>query len=142
MIKKIKLKFGSSQTKPPLDTDLTPITVFVGPNNSGKSKVLIEIEKFCKDGTLNTTNVILTDLEFNNISDPETEINNHTLSPKLNESLPLNHIIFGKENSRHQLQKPELVRILMDANANKNAYTVYYVSFNTIRIDGGSRINF
>ncbi|MDI5888938.1 ATP-dependent nuclease [Flavobacterium yafengii] len=141
MIKKIKLKFGSSQTKPQLDTELTPITVFVGPNNSGKSKVLIEIEKFCKEGLLNTTNVILTDLEFNNLPDPESEINNHTLSPRFNESLQPNHIFFGKENTRHQLQKPELIRILNDANANKNAYAVYYVSFNTIRIDGGSRIN-
>jgi len=58
MIKRIKLKFGSSQTKPPLDTDLTPITVFVGPNNSGKSKVLIEIEKFCKEGLIDTSNII------------------------------------------------------------------------------------
>lgn len=141
MIKKIKLKFGSSQTKPELDMELTPITVFVGPNNSGKSKVLIEIEKFCKEGLLDTTNVILTDLEFNNLSDSETEINNHTLSPRLNESLQPNHIFFGKKNTRHQLQKPELVRVLNDPNANKNAYAVYYVSFNTIRIDGGSRIN-
>lgn len=141
MIKKIKLKFGSSQTKPPLETDLTPITVFVGPNNSGKSKVLIEIEKFCKEGLLNTTNVILTDLEFDKLSDPETEINNHTLSPRLNESLQPNHIFFGKENTRHQLQRPQLFSILADANANKNAYAVYYVSFNTIRIDGGSRIS-
>lgn len=141
MINKIKLKFGSSQTKPPLDTEITPITVFVGPNNSGKSKVLIEIEKFCKEGLLNTTNVILTDLEFNNLSDPEAEINNHILSPRLNESLQPNHIFFGKENTRHQLQKPELLRVLTAANANKNAYAVYFVSFNTIRIDGGSRIN-
>jgi predicted ATPase len=79
MIKKLKLKFGSSQAKPPLDNDLTPITVFVGPNNSGKSKVLIEIEKFCKEGVLNTTNVILTGLEFNNLSDPETEISNRII---------------------------------------------------------------
>ena len=141
MIKRIKLKFGSSQTKPPLDTDLTPITVFVGPNNSGKSKVLIEIEKFCKEGLIDTSNIIITDLEFNNLSDPELEINKHTLSPRLNESLQPNHIFFGKENTRHQLQKPELIRILNDANANKNAYAAYYVSFNTIRIDGGSRIN-
>ena len=141
MIKKIELKFGSSQTKPQLETELTPITVFVGPNNSGKSKVLIEIEKFCKDGVLNNTNVILKDLEFDILPDPEAEINKYTLSPRFNESPQQNYFFFGKENYRHQVQKPELVSILNNVNANKHRYAIYYVSFNTIRIDGGSRIN-
>jgi predicted ATPase len=68
MINKIKLKFGSSTTKQALETDLTPITVFVGPNNSGKSKALFEIEEFCKRGKINSQNVILSELTFSPIT--------------------------------------------------------------------------
>jgi predicted ATPase len=82
MIKRIKLKFGSSATKPPLEADLTPITVFVGPNNSGKSKALLEIEEFCKKVVINNQYVILSELTFSPITDTENEIKKYTLSPK------------------------------------------------------------
>lgn len=141
MIEKIKFKFGSSQTKPKLETQLTPITVFVGPNNSGKSKVLIEIETFCRNGQLNSTNVILEELDFTPLNNPEAELTNHTLPPRRNEALPPENIFFGKENTRHQIGRQNLLNILSNISASKHPYCVYYVSFNTIRIDGGSRIN-
>ncbi len=51
MIEKITLKFGSSQNKPKLEIDVKPLTIFVGPNNSGKSIVLRDIVSFCVNGT-------------------------------------------------------------------------------------------
>jgi hypothetical protein len=141
MISRLKLKFGSSSTKPALETDTTPITVFVGPNNSGKSKVLIELEVFCKNGTIKTTDVILNQLEFKQLADPETEINNHTLTPRHNESIEPGKILFGKNTTRHQLNRQQLLSFFSNVAGHKNQYCVYYVAFNTIRIDGGSRIN-
>lgn len=141
MIKKLKIKFGSSQVKPPLQTDTTPITVFVGPNNSGKSKVLMEIEAFCKNGTPNATNVIIDDLEFNQPTDPESEINSHTLTPRHNEFISPGHILFGKDNTRHNINKNQLVAFFSNVSSHRQHYCAYYVAFNTIRIDGGSRIN-
>ena len=141
MISKLKLKFGSSQTKPPLETDTTPITVFVGPNNSGKSKVLIEIQTFCGNGTPNTTNVILNELDFTPVSNPEAEINSHTLTPRHNEFIQPGHILFGKAAHRNQLNRQQLVNFFSNVATHRQQYCAYYVSFNTIRIDGGSRIN-
>ncbi len=141
MISRLKLKFGSSPTKSPLETETTPITVFVGPNNSGKSKVLIELEVFCKNGTIKTTDVILDQLEFKQLGDPETEINNHTLTPRHNESIEPGKILFGKNTTRHQLNRQQLLSFFSNVAGHKNQYCVYYVAFNTIRIDGGSRIN-
>jgi predicted ATPase len=46
MIKKIKLKFGRTSDSTPEEIITTPITVFVGPNNSGKSKTLSEIHNW------------------------------------------------------------------------------------------------
>lgn len=48
MIKDIKLKIGSQPDSIGLLLETTPVTIFVGPNNSGKSKVLTEIQSFVR----------------------------------------------------------------------------------------------
>ena len=48
MIGEIKLKFGSKGTANPLNFVPGAVTIFVGPNNSGKSLLLQEIENFCE----------------------------------------------------------------------------------------------
>jgi predicted ATPase len=141
MISKLKIKFGSSPTKPPLETGTTPITVFVGPNNSGKSKVLIEIETFCRSGQPNTTDVILDELYFTPLKDPEAEIQNYTLIPRRNESIIPENIFFGKDNVRIQINRQSLLTILSSIESNRHPYCLYYLSFNTIRLDGKSRID-
>jgi hypothetical protein len=50
MIHRITFTSGSSASAGPLTIDPRPITVLVGPNNSGKSSVLREIEAWCKTG--------------------------------------------------------------------------------------------
>ena len=50
MIHKIRLRFGSSAAVQPLSFNPGAITVFVGPNNSGKTLILLEIESALFDG--------------------------------------------------------------------------------------------
>jgi ABC-type enterochelin transport system ATPase subunit len=57
MIKDIKLKFGRAVGLEAVTIEATPITVFVGPNNSGKSIILSEIQQFCGNGNRNTNTV-------------------------------------------------------------------------------------
>src|SRR4051812_25592284 len=45
MIDKLSLQFGSSESQPHLFFSPGPMTVFVGPNNAGKSLILREIEE-------------------------------------------------------------------------------------------------
>lgn len=141
MIKKLKLKFGSSAAKSPLEADLTPITVFVGPNNSGKSKLLLEIEDFCKKGKINTKDVILSDLKFSEIIDKENEIQKHTLVPSINESLAPNQIIFGDSKVRNKIDKSHLYQYLSDIESFREYFCSFYLSFNTLLLGGGNRIN-
>lgn len=49
--------------------------------------------------------------------------------------------MFGKGAWRNQLNRNDLLNYLTDVSTNKRNYCAYFVSFNTIRIDGGSRIN-
>lgn len=46
----MQLKFGPSELASPLDFELGPVTIFVGPNNSGKSLLLREIENCTEEG--------------------------------------------------------------------------------------------
>src|SRR5688572_27747978 len=45
MLKTLLLKFGSGEPGEPLGVSPGPMTVFVGPNNSGKSPALREVEE-------------------------------------------------------------------------------------------------
>lgn len=47
-IETLLFKAGSSPENVPSPIPLTPVTILVGPNNSGKSRTLIEIENICR----------------------------------------------------------------------------------------------
>ena len=72
MLKKLTLKFGPTAGQAPLEIGATSITVFVGPNNSGKSKLLAELHHYCQDGTGRADDVILRNIDFEPI--PSNEI--------------------------------------------------------------------
>ena len=51
MLKKLKLQAGTyPSSDESLEIELSPVTVFIGPNNSGKSQALIEIEGWITKG--------------------------------------------------------------------------------------------
>jgi predicted ATPase len=81
MIKNILLKFGRGPGIPADQIQTTPITVFVGPNNSGKSKVLQELHSCCSNGQRNMANVILEQIEFESLSHEKAEERNRHCHP-------------------------------------------------------------
>jgi predicted ATPase len=103
MIKTIKLKFGRGFGSASEEIATTPVTVFVGPNNSGKSKALAEINYYCSTGQRNTTDVILDSIEFDTFPTEiaEEKIKKVTLQPHLNEALLPDYIIVGKRGTRN-----------------------------------------
>ena len=89
MIKKLHLKFGRAPGLPPVTIDTTPVTVFVGPNNSGKSKLLAELERYCVTGNINVTDVIVEKIDFESFSieAARNHIEHITLPPLSGETL-------------------------------------------------------
>ena len=143
MIKNLTLKFGRLPGLPPISIQTTPVTVFVGPNNSGKSRVLSEIHRFCTDGHKNMTDVVLDHVEFDEFSSEKAEekIAHVTLHPHATESVHPNHVIVGKKGVRHQLPKEELRLALTHANNRVAQFCQWYLTYNTLILDGKSRIN-
>ncbi|MGN6602905.1 MAG: ATP-dependent nuclease [Ginsengibacter sp.] len=148
MIDKITLKSGSSQGQPNLEIDLTPITIFVGPNNSGKSRMLLELENYCRSTKANMNNLILESVTFSNLTkeEIESEIIKIEQTPHLNENIDRNHIVLAKVSA----QNNQAVRIifhkqgLINEAQNPNQRQGWYASFlnlYTLRLDGTNRLN-
>lgn len=60
IIKELQLRFGRTPGSPGESIEVTPVIIFVGPNNSGKSNILNEIHKFCISGEPDTKNILET----------------------------------------------------------------------------------
>lgn len=148
MIKNIKLKFGAAQGQPALNLDVTPVTVFVGPNNSGKSRVLLEIENYCRKTMGQPHDLVLSALELEPYSreEIETEISKIEQTPKMGENLNAGHVILGKVNPQNnsmvrvQIDKNRLINEAQNPN-NRQGYFAQFLGMYTVRLDGTNRLN-
>ncbi len=148
MIKKILFKFGATEEQAPLDLEVTPITVFVGPNNSGKSRVLIEIENFCRRTMGQPNDLVINQLELMPYSkeDIESEISKIEQTPKLGETINPGHVILGKldpQNNqmfRAQVNKEALVQEAQNPTQ-RQGYYASFLGIYTVRLDGTNRLN-
>lgn len=143
MITKLRLKFGRAAGSPAQDIAVTPVTVFVGPNNSGKSKVLAEIQQYCSTGHKDATSVILDDLSFTGVSgDAADEAVAHvSLQPNPGEALGVDHILVGGRGQRRQVPSANFRQVLEQPSTNLPAFCQWYLQYSTLMLDGRNRIN-
>lgn len=144
MINTIALKFGSAPSRENTVITPSPVTVFVGPNNSGKSKVLSEINDFCVGGQLNQNFVIIDDIKFDVFEplDAEAEIDRVKKKPLHNESTPINSVIVGNFGQRQQVERAHLITALTkrDRPHFLQWFCNWYLRYRTIILSGQSRM--
>ncbi len=142
MISQITLKFGSTSTSAKLEIPATPLTVFVGPNNSGKSKILKEIYHLCREGYQDAQDVILEDIEFMNLEPGfgEYALNKLTLKPHPQETIPPDNAIIGSYSDRTQVHKESFLSIFNNVNERKREFCRNFLRYNTLFLDGQSRM--
>jgi ABC-type cobalamin/Fe3+-siderophores transport system ATPase subunit len=143
MIKNIKLKFGRAEGLPPESITAMPITVFVGPNNSGKSKILTEIQQFCTTGNKNTNNVIIESIELSSFADEvvDEKIESVTLKPNIGEAQHPGHIFVGKGPARHHVNELQFKQALKTPNSQPTHTCQWFLAYNTLILNGSNRIN-
>lgn len=147
MIDRVKLKSGSSHGEPNLEFDVTPITIFVGPNNSGKSRVLIEIENFCRHTHGQANDLVLDNLLFSLLSQQEIEeeIQKIETVPDVGENVQPGHIILSKidpQNNRairQHINKHGLITEAQNPNSRQGHYKGF-LNMYTMRLDGTNRL--
>ncbi|GAA5556624.1 hypothetical protein Asch01_01328 [Acinetobacter schindleri] len=143
MIKNIKLKSGRALDTANTNVDALPITVFVGPNNSGKSQILREINQFCINGNNNSNNKIIDTIEFLGIheNDVEEAINKIRLEPQFNEVIYQDHILVGRNGERQQVHLLHYKNILINSNVHISDFCNHYLRYSTLILNGNNRIN-
>lgn len=143
MIKNIKLKFGRAEGLPAESTLAMPITVFVGPNNSGKSRILTEIQQFCTSGTQNVNNQLIDTIELESIEEDQIneKIDSITLKPNPEEILQPNNILVGKRGLRNQVPYDGLTQALKFPNSQPTHTCQWFLTHNTLILNGNNRIN-
>lgn len=143
MIKNIKLKSGRVVGSSSESIPCTPITVFVGPNNSGKSRVLAEIEQFCRTGNKNVNALVLEEITFSGLSETAAldAIKNLTTTANPGETLHPEHTFIGSKYGRNQVNTQNLKGWVQDPSSGINAFCQYFLTHSTLLLDGRSRIN-
>ncbi|MFB5089761.1 AAA family ATPase [Psychrobacillus sp. PGGUH221] len=143
MISKIGLKFGATPESDNLEITTTPVTVFVGPNNSGKSKLLREIFNFCKEGQHNTQNQILVDIEF---KDENHEFGKRALAhlikkPTPQDTITPGNVIVGDFSDRIQVNEERFINMFDNPNENKYEFCRNFLRYNSLFLNGQSRMD-
>lgn len=146
MINSVKLTFGSSGTAAPLTFDPKPITIFVGPNNSGKSLTLREIETWCSEGPQQQRRIVdAIDVQMPDAEQAIKELTPFRRTPREGETIREGFIILKKPNP-HQESVPEMQMHEQSLKTQWNfrdwSYiSNYYLDFFTIRLDGRTRFS-
>src|SRR6266852_3808118 len=142
MIIEIRFKFGKAPNAEPLTSRLTPVTVFVGPNNSGKSKVLNEIRRYCSPEERSPIqSVILSELAFAPIPHEAVEeaVRRFTLPIPSGQPMQSGEILYGTPRHSYRVYTSHLVEVLRDPNHSQ--YSWYYLEPNTLMLNGPSRVS-
>lgn len=148
MLTHLSLKAGSSPGKEGLSFELAPVTVFVGPNNSGKSRALMEIEAWVTrpqppDG------MVVAGVGFQPWArdDFERELDKIAIDLLPGEILNPDHVVVGKlrpqDNSgaRFQVHREGLINDALSPNGRHRFHYANYLSLFTLRLDGRSRLS-
>jgi hypothetical protein len=143
MISKFSLKFGRAPGLAAEQIEAAPVTVFVGPNNSGKSKVLSEIEQYCRSGQKNAGAVILEELTFVGfgLDEAARSIERVKLSPEPNDNVNIGDLLVGTRGQRYHVNYQQLIESLQTPSLNPFIFCRCFLTFHTLLLDGTSRIN-
>ncbi|MBW8311126.1 MAG: ATP-binding protein [Rhizobium sp.] len=142
MISSFQLKFGRTPGAAGEVIAATPVTVFVGPNNSGKSRVLREVERYCRTGQKDANDVLLAELTFSGVSAEHAtkSIERIRQPPHQGEAQQLDYIFVGSKYGRQQVPVESLRQFLQDPTTNVTAFCQWYLKHLTLMLDGRSRI--
>ncbi|WP_162243908.1 AAA family ATPase [Aurantimonas sp. Leaf443] len=121
--------------------DEPAVTIFVGPNNSGKSLVLREIADFGSIGS--TPRAILEDLQFRKHTAKEidailiksTDYRRHPGEVDLPD-----HVYLNFKTSRTQVHIPSFYEILKNPARQTDCFVRFYAAHHMLNLDGPSRI--
>lgn len=148
MIDKIELKAGPKGSSEQLSFSTAPINIFVGPNNSGKSKLLREIEHSCNNCSVAANSLILKNLEFHKFQNDEFKelLTLLKQEPKEDDRINDGDIVIGKIStdrngfSRYTFNEAMATKFAVMGNYDVSPMHHIMEMF-TLRLDGTNRLS-
>ncbi|NRA69268.1 MAG: ATP-binding protein [Pseudobacteriovorax sp.] len=142
MLNEINLKFGIKDGSENLTLNPSNITVFVGPNNSGKSTVLRELHHFLTQGKGHPNHAIIERVKFEGTSkeDATTLVQNISVTPRENEVLRQGEILVGVDHNRHRVNEDQLIKAIQNPHSNLPNYCSRYMNLYTLLLNGHNRM--
>jgi ABC-type cobalamin/Fe3+-siderophores transport system ATPase subunit len=141
MISELTLRFGSALGTPAAPIPITPVTIFVGPNNSGKSKILAEIERFCRTGEEAQNDLLLQRIRFQPLTQEQISgaVDAIRDDPRRNEMQQPGHIfVQSSRGGRGQLDLNQLTRGL--ETAQPGIFASWFLRHFLLKLDGPNRV--
>lgn len=142
MLTSASLKFTEHEN---LNFSTTGITVFVGPNNSGKSLVLKEIEEYFLRDSPPTYHHILKSVEIRWPSLEEVEAVIERSKTLRDQGLSEEMIVLGRINPNGGLEKNQYHKAsffnIFQQKSNQHRFAHNYLRWGVLRLDGRSRFN-
>jgi ABC-type cobalamin/Fe3+-siderophores transport system ATPase subunit len=143
VISEILLKFGNSPSKTPEPIAIAPITIFVGPNNSGKSKILKEIHAYCATGQLPADAKLLDKITFFGAS-PEKAIKlveKITRKRRPQEAVVADHVAIGNYSDSPQVPYNQLLAAIQHPHADLGRFCAWYLKKSLMILEGQRRLD-
>lgn len=143
MLKGLELKFGSSFGQPKLSLPLEPsITIFVGPNNSGKSLLLREIAAYCKSASVGSHTKILEQLECIAVDRATAEIDfaNILREPNPSEVIVHGQVPVSIAGKNKQIHADHYYLGREQPKNHLSFFSNYHLGPSTLSLDGQSRL--
>jgi ABC-type cobalamin/Fe3+-siderophores transport system ATPase subunit len=146
MLESITLRAASSATASAVPLVLTPITVFVGPNNSGKSRLLGEVAQFCGSGATNASSLVLADASLSSLSTREIDqiIAAMTAPMTSSASLGAGNIMLQFRRNQFQVSEVDFRDCLSSPNSpprNIGNACRWYLGYHTLTLDALTRMS-
>lgn len=146
MIDRIKLLFGNDPQAEALTIEVGALNIFVGPNNSGKSLILREIEALSQDGKKRPGHyVMLDEIQFSTLTAEQvnSEIQKYRVEPTIDEGrydlvVEIRNASDGA-SQRIPLDLRKLVEGASRESEDRRYYLTQYLRLFIARLDGRSR---
>lgn len=139
MFSTIRLKFGSSPNKPELEIPSTSLTIFVGPNNSGKSQILREILAFCGQGGTQRT-LILKEITLASMENTDDEIQKYIPRHLQDVEQNANTLITVDKGYNSQISLQDLQALFEAPNSQIERFCELFLRHNKVYLDGSNRL--
>jgi predicted ATPase len=139
----IAFTIGPNGTAAPLHMPIGPsVTVFVGPNNSGKSTLLREIYGTCR-GADQQANRLLSYLQFNPVDEQtaQAELELMTMPGFIPQPSRSEHVQVGLFDSYDEIHVPSYMRYRVNPAESPQHFAGTYGRFVTRYVDGASRLS-